>query len=45
MFVHYPILDDSCACNLFIEYDFYFFEIYMAYRYMNIFYSMVTKGT
>lgn len=40
-----PILGDSCVCNLFIEYDFDFFEKYMGYGYMSIFYSMVVKGT
>jgi hypothetical protein len=45
VFVNYPIIGDSCVCNLFIKYDFEFFEIYMGYGYMSIFYSMVVKGT
>jgi len=45
VFVHYPILRGSCLCNLFIEYDFDFFEKYSyGYGYVNIIYSKVAKG-
>jgi hypothetical protein len=44
VFVHYPTLDDSCVCNLFIEYDFDFFEKIWVMVIMNIFYSMIAKG-
>jgi len=44
VFIHYPNFHDSCVSNLFIEYDFDFFEINMGYGYMNIFYSWLWRG-